>query len=178
MQHFACDIRFRAAVLWNYIWYDSTRIYLLRFRRIRRSGRISRCNPIRQAVPSVNHHTAKNSVCRILYEISELSLSFLQVTYIQGGPKKWYLSYIYYTVREVSLFGPPGTSFIQGRCNTWMVFPSNCRKQLLPTFASISDFTVHALGWPGSGCVAGTLCDAVLARNMLRPSLTGKQRRG
>ena len=120
----------------------------------------------------------KKSVCRILYEISELSLSFLQVTYIQGGPKKWYLSYIYYTVREVSLFGPPGTSFIQGRCNTWMVFPSNCRKQLLPTFASISDFTVHALGWPGSGCVAGTLCDAVLARNMLRPSLTGKQRRG
>jgi len=26
--------------------------------------------------------------------------------HLQGGPKKWYLSYIYYIVREVSLFRP------------------------------------------------------------------------
>jgi len=30
----------------------------------------------------------------------------LPLANIQGGPKKWYLSYIYYIVREVSLFWP------------------------------------------------------------------------
>jgi len=34
---------------------------------------------------------------------SKFQTSFLN---IQGGPKKWYLSYIYYIVQEASLFWP------------------------------------------------------------------------
>jgi len=48
-----------------------------------------------------------------------------RIYHIQGAPKKWYLSYIYYIVREVSLFGPPGISYLQsatiqtGRDSHW-----------------------------------------------------------
>ena len=152
MQHFACDIRFRAAVLWNYIWYDSTRIYLLRFRRIRRSGRISRCNPIRQAVPSVNHHTAKKF--RMSYFIWDFwTLIIISSSYIHTGWAKKVipLVHILHGTRGITFLAHPVLPLSRAGATLGWYFPATIENNFYPHLPVSAILPSMHLGGPGPG---------------------------